>query len=167
MASPNLASAVFVVREVLDDPANYDEKLNEIMRMPFEERLKLTGKTAYQWSYDDAFSDDAVWNEAELSPDANIVNRIYNSLFSVKGQLGKTLRMLMDDYSNGVMREEQMARVDAIRKTVSINPRVIVLTTDNREYAIYDGWHTALAFALEGKSIPAYVGFKESFLCYK
>lgn len=73
----------------------------------------------------------------------------------------------MAEYHHGKLKQKDKETIDGIRKSLKINPRVIMLTTDKKEFAIYDGWHTAMAFALEEREIPVFLGVADHFKCYK
>jgi len=57
--------------------------------------------------------------------------------------------------------------IDNIRKTLKQDPKPIVLTEDQKEFAVYDGWHTILAFALENKKVHIFLGIGKFPYTYK
>lgn len=167
MINNNFVSSVFVLRHIIKNPIEYESELKNILKIPLNNKLSYGNIQEYNWSFEDIFLDSTTWKEIELNPNEIIVNRIYNSLFNQKNQKGKTLKEAIKDYNENKFSNEDMKIINTIRKKLKINPKIIVLTKDQKEYAIYDGWHTAVAFAIENKKIPAYVGIRNSFLCYK
>ena len=74
---------------------------------------------------------------------------------------------LRKEYETGKMNQKFKKQIDVIRKTLSEHPRVIVLTKNCKEFSIFDGARRALAFAIEKKKIPCYVGLRSSFSALK
>ena len=99
------------------------------------------------------------WHEAELDIRSEIVNKRFD-VFDTKNTLGFTLNDLTNLYKEGKIPKKHIAKIDEIRSTLHPEPRIFVETTDKKQFSIYDGWHTAVAFAIEGKNIPCIIAWR-------
>ena len=162
-----LVGATFIAREISKNPKEFRQNLKKILKAPQKEWCKIGKCEEYQWSFDDLFLGRVRWYETKIKPDSDIVNLIFDHLLNIKRSHKKTIMGLIEDYKKNKLKKKDKDIINKIRKNLKINPRVIALTTDKKTIAIYDGWHTAMAFILENKKIPAYLGIEDSFKCYR
>jgi hypothetical protein len=111
------------------------------------------------------------WSICEVDPHKKIINTIFDDLLGTENMLGKNLETVMTLFNKKMLPRKHREQIEKIRQTLRTNPRIIMLQNTNQqekeEYTIYDGWHTATAFAIEKKNIPAIIGRKDAFDCYK
>ena len=162
-----LAGATFIAREISKNPNEFKKNLKKILESPVKEWCKIGKCEEYQWSFDDLFLGRVRWYKTSIKPDSNIINLIFDSLLNKKGCYKKTMKVTIKEYKNNKLKKKDKNIINKIRKNLETNPRIIALTTDKKTIAIYDGWHTAMAFILENKKIPVYLGLADSFKCYK
>jgi hypothetical protein len=166
--SPALVGDIYVVRHILrTHPQEYVEALAKVQKLTKREKIAACGKEEFIESWDELFAGEVQWYATHLPPSALYVNRIFHELFHTKGSCGKPMEELIEDYQSGVMAASDKHIIDHIRKTLHDNPRIIALTVDEQEYVIFDGWHTAVAFILEEKPIPAFVGIANNFSLFR
>jgi hypothetical protein len=166
--SPALVGDVYVARHILaTHPQDYIEALTKAQRLSKREKIAACGKEAFIESWDELFAGNVLWYRTALPPNTQFVNRIFDNLLHAHGSCGKPIEEVLDEYHTGAMPESDRIKIDRIRKTLHEDPRIIVLTSDEQEYVIYDGWHTALAFVLEEKPVPAFVGLAHTFSLFR
>jgi hypothetical protein len=165
--SPEEVRGTFVVRQQGVSPDEYAAALAKVIALSPEEQAKLGRCAEYAWwSWPELFGGSVEWSETELDPGARVVNRFYDSVLRQRTSFLRSLAELIEDYEKGRIIETERALVDRIRKSLRADPRVIAVTRDSKEFAIYDGWHTAIAFALEKKPLPVYLGVARRLRCY-
>ncbi len=141
--------------------------LDRIEKMSKDEKLEAARIKKFPATYKELFEDkDIKWFKTELSSETDFINKIFDSGGFMQ-PLGIKHSDFVKQYNSGKMGFNHKKSIDKVRKNLFERPRVIVLTTDMKEFVIYDGGHRALAFILEGKNIPVYLGKKSSFKCFK
>jgi hypothetical protein len=141
--------------------------LDRIEEMSKDEKLEAARIKKFPATYEELFEDkDIKWFKTELSPETDFINKIFDGKGFMQ-PLGVKHSDFARQYNSGKMSLDHKKSIDKIRKSLFERPRVIVLTKDLREFVIYDGGHRALAFILEEKNIPVYLGKKSSFKCFK
>lgn len=140
-----------------------------------EKRRKLLEKKkirkpliVYYNTWNDFFLKETTWYEATINPQkTKIVNNIFHSLCMTFGRLGVSFEEIVEEYKNRNLPKRDLKKIDEIRKTLSINPRVIMISNTKEHLSIFDGWHTSIAFYVENKDIPAYIGIGKDFNCLR
>src|SRR3989344_4475582 len=138
----------FVIGQANCFPEKYATMLLKIKKMSKEEKLKISGqKELYK---------------ADLPPNTKFVNRVFDSGKGFMRSIGLKHSDLLKEYEERT-KNEFRKRINEIRANLAERPRVIVLTKDFKEFSIFDGARRALAFILENKKIPCYIGKRKSF----
>jgi len=141
--------------------------LDKIKKMSKDEKFEVARIKKFPSTYKELFEDrDIKWFKTKLPPETDFINKIFDGRGFMQ-PLGIKHSDFVKQYNSGKMSFEHRRSIDKIRKNLFTRPRVIVLTTDMKEFIIYDGGHRALAFILEGKNIPVYLGKRRSFECFK
>lgn len=109
------------------------------------------------------------WYELNFDSGSGFINKIFYNLLGTDNLLGISLNDLIVKYTNKVLPEKHIQDIDKIRANPKPDLKIFVFSERDspKEYVIYDGWHTAIAFAVLGLPIPVYLGIKTKFSCFK
>lgn len=163
-ASPEEAIIDLVIGQAGFSTDKYDELYEKIRKMTKAERMKLAKQEPYPKTWTELFENKKTeWYKAELPPNTEFVNKIFDSGKGFMTYIGQKHTDLVKDYISKKMPAEQRRIIDGIRKNLTNHPRIIVLTKDFEEYSIFDGARRAVAFTVEKKNIPVYIGKRDSF----
>src|SRR3989344_82904 len=147
---------------------DYKSALAEVRKLSEREKIALSGQQDFQETWNELFNDDTTqWFETDLPPTTDFVNKIFDSGKGFMRSIGLKHSDLLKEYKSGKINKKFKKQIDTIRKTLSPKPRIIVLTKDFKEYSIFDGGRRALAFILEKKNVPCYVGQRKKFSALK
>ena len=155
----------FFARVKTKNPKDFQRILKKVKAMKKEEKIDFSSSKEFEWCFNDLFYGDVKWERKTLPKNSEFINKIFQTLCSMKNGLNLTLNDTIRLYKNKKMPREERNTINRIRKTLAINPRPIVLTSNNKEYIVYDGWHTIMAFVLEDRDISVFVGKNKSFKC--
>jgi len=145
-------------------PPDYLTKLESIKGLSIKEKMKLSNQEKFPKTWHELFEDDdTVWYESKLPFSTDFVNLILDSGKGFLTRIGLRHSELIKRYKDRSMDKEDKQSIDCIRKSLNPHPRIIVLTRDLKEFVIFDGAHRAVAFMLEKKSIPVFIGHQASF----
>lgn len=143
---------------------DYEKALLKVKKMNDLEKMRVSGQDGFPETWDELFNDpETQWYKAELPPQTEIVNKIFNSSKGFLTCIGQKHSELLNDYKNNKMSKEHTGRINEIRKSLKKHPRIIVLTKDFITYSTLDGARRTLAFMLEKKKIPVYIAKRKSF----
>ena len=157
----------FVIGQANCFPEKYATMLLKIKKMSKEEKLKISGQKEFEKTWNELFEDkETEWYKADLPPNTKFVNRVFDSGKGFMRSIGLKHSDLLKEYEERT-KNEFRKRINEIRANLAERPRVIVLTKDFKEFSIFDGARRALAFILENKKIPCYIGKRKSFSTLK
>lgn len=144
--------------------SNYDSAKKKVKKMSKQEKMKLSLQDDFPKTWTEFFEDEKTeWYKTELLPSTEFINKIFDSGKGFMTYIGQKHSELVQDYKTKKMPKEHRDIIDQIRKRLSNNPRIIVLTKDFKEFCIFDGAKRAIAFTLEKKNLPVYIGKRDSF----
>ena len=157
--------------EVVDDLvigqvgfSNYDSAKKKVKKMSKREKMKLSLQSDFPQTWTELFENEKIdWYKTELPPSTKFVNKIFDSGKGFMTHIGLKHSELIKNYNSKTMSKKHRDIIDKIRKNLAENPRIIVLTKDFKEYSIFDGARRAVAFILEKKNLPVYIGKKNNF----
>ena len=150
------------------------EKVNHIeVKNKYIERQSISKNNYGMQQTIDSFNQDCPqgdieWYKLNLNLKSKIINKIHTNLFNTNNMLGISLKDLIKKYKNKELPENHIRIINSIKSNLK-EIRIFVFSEKNTidEYAIYDVWHTAVAFAIKGKDILAHLGVREKFECFK
>ncbi|MFT4311825.1 MAG: hypothetical protein ACMXYF_01200 [Candidatus Woesearchaeota archaeon] len=126
--------------------------------------MKLAKQDEFPQTWNELFEDSLTeWFETELDYSTDFINKIFDSGQGFMTHIGLKHSELVRQYLSGKMPKEHSVKIDAIRKNLKTHPRIIVLTADFNEFSILDGARRTVAFILEKKPIPVYIGRRDEF----
>ncbi len=142
---------------------DYEKAREKVRCLSKTEKMTLAQQSDFPNTWKELFEQDTEWFKAELPPNTEFVNKIFDSGKGFMTHIGLKHSELMKMYKDKTMSKEHRTTIDKIRKKLAEHPRVIVLTKDFKEYSIFDGARRALAFMFENKPLPVFIGQRKSF----
>lgn len=163
--SPAAVGDALVARSLMAEyPQSYASAFSKAERLDLKLKMQTVGLTDALWR--ELFLGTVEWYATELDAASQFVNRTQEQLLGSAHSCGMPVDELLAEYKHARLPAADVARIDALRAALPADPRIVVLTTDQEEYVILSGWHSALAYVLEGKPLPVYVGIADSFSCF-
>ncbi|MHC1773807.1 MAG: hypothetical protein AB9834_00200 [Lentimicrobium sp.] len=158
------AAATLVARQRSNSLNEFFSLSIEYQRLSFDRLKDIFSLLNNPVHFEELFFFQVKWYEVDLVPNERIINKTFDTLLKIKGLHNYNLLQIKSILNQ--FPESEIEKVNNIRKTLSPNPRIICTTTNWKQFNLYDGWHTSLAFCLEECKIPAFVGYSNSFGFY-
>ncbi len=120
----------------------------------------------WSWSMNELLGNNVIWYETYLT-DTQLFNGLYRSVCNTYGFYVKESPVSVAEIKKYVNKfpDSDRKTIELLRKEFDEEIPVIVVTLNNKDFFVYDGFHASIAKSLDGFPIKTLVAYIPTFSC--
>ena len=120
----------------------------------------------WSWSMREVLSREVSWYQTSVSADV-LFNGLYRTVCNTYGFYNKNQPFSVEKIKLHLLQFPQRDRmiIENLREKYDEKIPIVGITTNKKEFFIYDGFHAAIARALDNKEVNLVFAYKKRFDC--